>query len=101
MSAKTDFQNPIEAVQALMAIQAQTIGKSIELQKKASEELMAFFKSEAEKATKLKSPEELVRFNVDANTALFKLLQAQGEAFTALATEVGQTAMAKFQNAGK
>jgi len=101
MSAKTDFQNPIEAVQALMAIQAQTIGKSIELQKKASEELMAFFKTEAEKATKLKSPEELVRFNVDANTALFKLLQAQGEAFTALATEVGQTAMAKFQNAGK
>lgn len=101
MSAKTDFQNPIEAVQALMAIQAQTIGKSIELQKKASEELMAFFKTEAEKATKLKSPEELVRFNVDANTALFKLLQAQGEAFTALATEVGQTAMAKFQSAGK
>lgn len=101
MSAKTDFQNPIEAVQALMAIQAQTIGKSIELQKKASEELMAFFKTEAEKATKLKSPEELVRFNVDANTALFKLLQAQGEAFTALATEVSQTAMAKFQSAGK
>ncbi len=101
MSAKTDFQNPIEAVQALMAIQAQTIGKSIELQKKAGEELMAFFQTEAQKAAKLKTPEELVRFNVDANTALFKLLQAQGEAFTALATEVGQTAMAKFQAAGK
>lgn len=97
MAVKSDFQNPIEAVQALMAMQAQTIGKSIELQKKASEELMAFFQTEAQKATKLKTPEELVRFNVDANTALFKLLQAQGEAFTALATEVGQTAMAKFQ----
>ena len=101
MATKPEFQNPIEAVQALMAVQAQTIVKSIELQKKASEELMAFFQAEAQKATKLKTPEELVRFNVDANTALFKLLQSQGEAFTALATEVGQAAMAKFQNIAK
>lgn len=74
MTTKPDFQKPMEAVQTLMAIQAQTIAKSIELQKKSGEELMAFFQSEAQKAASLKTPEELIRFNVEANTALFKLL---------------------------
>lgn len=101
MAAMPEFKNPIETVQALMAIQAETIGKSIELQKKSGEELMAFFQTEAQKAAKLKTPEEVVRFNVDANTALFKLLQAQGEAFSALATEVSQTAMSKLQSLAK
>ena len=101
MTTKPDFQKPMEAVQTLMAIQAQTIAKSIELQKKSGEELMAFFQTEAQKAASLKTPEELIRFNVDANTALFKLLQAQGQAFTAFATEAGQAAMASFKGLGK
>jgi phosphoribosyl-dephospho-CoA transferase len=101
MTTKPDFQKPMEAVQTLMAIQAQTIAKSIELQKKSGEELMAFFQSEAQKAASLKTPEELIRFNVEANTALFKLLQAQGQTFTAFATEAGQAAMASFKGMGK
>ena len=101
MTTKPDFQKPMEAVQTLMAMQAQTIAKSIELQKKSGEELMAFFQTEAQKAASLKTPEELIRFNVDANTALFKLLQAQGQTFTAFATEAGQAAMASFKGLGK
>jgi hypothetical protein len=101
MTTNFDFQKPIEAVQALMAVQAETIGKSIELQKKAGEQLMSFFKTEAEKAKNLKTPEEVIKFNVDANTALFNLMKAQGEAFTALATEASSTAMAQFKKLGK
>jgi hypothetical protein len=101
MTTNFDFKNPMEAVQALMAMQAETIGKSIELQKKSGEQLMAFFQTEAEKAKNLKTPEEVVKFNVDANTALFSLLKAQGEAFTQLASEASQSAMAQFQKLGK
>lgn len=97
MNMNFDFQKPIEAVQALMAIQAEVIGKTIELQKKSGEQLMAFFKAEAEKAKNLKTPEEVVKFNVDANTALFNLMKAQGEAFTALATGASNSAMATIQ----
>lgn len=96
-----DFQKPIEAVQSLMAMQAEIIGKSIELQKKSGEQLMAFFKTEAEKAKTLKTPEDVVKFNVDANTALFNLMKAQGEAFTALATSASSSAMAQLQKLGK
>ena len=101
MNTKFDFQKPIEAVQALMAMQAEVIGKTIELQKQSGEQLMAFFKAEAEKAKNLKTPEQVVKFNVDANTALFNLMKTQGEAFTALATGASSTAMAQFQAMGK
>ncbi|MGL1833573.1 hypothetical protein ACKVEX_08200 [Rhodocyclaceae bacterium SMB388] len=101
MTTKLDFQKPVEAIQALMAMQAEAIGKSIELQKKSGEELMAFFQSEVEKAKSLKTPEDVVKFNVDANTRLFNLMKSQGEAFTALATQASQTAMAQFQKLGK
>lgn len=98
MNTNFDFQKPVEAVQALMAMQAEVIGKTIELQKKSGEELMAFFKAEGEKAKSLKTPEDVVKFNVNANTALFNLMKSQGEAFTALATAAGSTAMAPFKN---
>ena len=101
MSTPLDFQKPVEAVQALLAMQAETIGKSLELQKKSAEELMAFFQGEAEKAKGLTNPQDVVKFNVDANTALFNLLKAQGEAFTKLATEASNAAMAKLQSLGK
>ncbi len=96
-----DFQKPVEAVKALMAMQAETITKSIELQKKSGEQLMSFFKSEAEKAKNLKSPEDVVKFNVDANTALFELMKSQGEAFAKLAEETRKAALAQFQNLTK
>lgn len=101
MTQPLDFQKPLEAVKALMSIQAETIGKSLELQKKSGEELMKFFQTEAEKARALKSPEDLIKFNVDANTALFGLIKAQGEAFTALATEASQATLAKLQGLTK
>ena len=101
MTKSIDFQKPIETVQALMAMQAETIGKSLELQKKSGEELIAFFQSEVEKAKGLKNPQEVVQFNVDANTALFNLIKSQGEAYAKLATEVSTAAMAKLQELGK
>ena len=101
MNTKFDMNKPMEAAQALMAVQVEAINKSLELQKKSGEQLMAFFQSEAEKAKSLKTPQELVQFNVDCNTALFNLMKQQGEALTALATEVSNATMAQFKNLGK
>lgn len=101
MATKPDMKNPMESGQALMAVQVDAINKSLELQKKAGEQLMAFFQSKAEKAKDLKSPQDLVQFNVDCNTALFELMKQQGEALTALATEVSNATMAQFKNVGK
>ncbi len=100
MTAKLDINKPMETAQALMAVQVDAINKSLELQKKGGEQLMAFFQAEAEKAKGLKTPQELVQFNVDCNTGLFNLMKTQGEALTALATEVSNTAMAQFKNMG-
>lgn len=101
MIANFDFQKPLEAVQAITTMQAETIGKSIELRKKSSEQLMAFFKAEVEKAGNLKSPQDFFKFNVDATTGLFGLLTTQGEAFTALATGAGNAVMAQLQKQAK
>ena len=101
MNANLDLQKPIEAVQALLATQAEAINKAIELQKKSGEQLMAFFAAEAEKAKGLKNPEELIKFSVDANTGLFNLMKGQGEAFSALATEASNATMAQLQKLGK
>ena len=101
MNTKFDMNTPMEAAQALMAVQVEAINKSLELQKKSGEQLMAFFQSEAEKAKSLKTPQELVQFNVDCNTALFNLMKQQGEALTALATDVSNATMAQFKNLGK
>ncbi len=101
MTNNIDFQKPLEAMKTLMTLQASTINKSVELQKKSGEDLASFFKSEVEKAKELKTPEDVVKFNVDANKALFEILKAQGEAFTALATEASQNAMAEIQKLAK
>ncbi len=101
MTAKIDMKNPMEAAQSLMAVQADAISKSIELQKKSGEQLVAFFQAEAEKAKNLKTPQDLVQFNVDCNTALFNLMKQQGEALTSLATEVSNAAVAQFKQAAK
>ncbi|WP_299198085.1 hypothetical protein [uncultured Amphritea sp.] len=95
MTNAIDFTKSFESVKTLMEMQAATITKSVELQKKAGEDLAAFFKTEAEKAKSLKTPEDVVKFNVEANTTLFELLKAQGEAFSELAKSAGEEAMAE------
>lgn len=92
-----DFKKPFESAQALMGLQTAAITKTVELQKKSAEELADFFKTEAEKAKELKSPEEFVKFNVESNKSLYELLKAQGEAFTALAKESGEETMAEIK----
>ncbi|RVU31350.1 MULTISPECIES: hypothetical protein [Neptunomonas] len=101
MTNTLDFQKPVEAMKTLMALQAATLNKSVELQKKSGEELASFFQSGVEKAKDLKSPEEVVKFNIESNQALFELLKSQGEAFTALATEAGQNTMEEMQKLAK
>lgn len=101
MTNPVDFQKPFEAVKTLMTIQADAISKSVAQQQKTGEELTNFFKSEAEKAKELKTPEEVIAFNVEANKALFELLKAQGEAFTAIATEAREAAMSEVGNLTK
>lgn len=101
MTSTVDFQKPVETIKSLIALQTETLNKTVELQKKSGEELVNFFKSEAEKAKSLKTPEDIIKFNVEANTSLYNLLKAQGEAFTALASESGKTVMAEMQSFGK
>lgn len=101
MTNTVDFQKPVEAAKSLIALQTETLSKTVEMQKKAGEDLVNFFKSEAEKAKSLKTPEEVIKFNTDASTSLYNLLKAQGEAFTALATESSKTVMAEMQKFGK
>ena len=101
MTATIDFQKSFDSVKTLMEMQAATISKSVELQKKSGEQLASFFQSEAEKAQSLKTPEDVVKFNVEANTALFELLKAQGEAFSELAKEAGEEAMAEVSKLAK
>lgn len=97
INANIDFQKPFEAAQTLMGLQTAAITKTVELQKKSGEDLASFFKSEVEKAKELKTPQDFVQFNVESNKALFELLKSQGEAFTALAKESGEEAMAEIQ----
>ncbi|MGB0664279.1 MAG: hypothetical protein ACPGMR_10895 [Pontibacterium sp.] len=92
MSA-SDFEKPFETVKSLLSIQAEAIQQSIAQQKKTSDELTAFFQSETEKAKALKSPEDVIAFNIEANKALFDLIKAQGDAYTAIATGAREAAM--------
>lgn len=101
MTNTIDIQKSFDSVKTLMEMQAATITKSVELQKQSGEQLAAFFKTEAEKAKELKTPEDVVKFNVEANTSLFELLKAQGEAFTTLAKESSEEAMAEVSKLTK
>ncbi|RTE64574.1 hypothetical protein EH243_16560 [Amphritea opalescens] len=101
MTTPIDFTKSFESVKHLMEMQAETISKSVELQKQAGEQLAAFFKTEAEKAKELKTPEDVVKFNVEANTSLFEMLKAQGEAFSELAKTAGENAMAEVSKLTK
>lgn len=100
MAASIDFQKPLEIVKDMFAMQAETINKTFELQQKSGQELLLFFQNEAQKAQGLKSPEDIVKFNVEANTALYNLIKNQNEAFTALAAEASQRTMTQLQKMG-
>ena len=100
MTSPIDFQKPLEAVKDMFAMQAETINKTVALQQKSGQELMQFFQMEAEKAKVLKTPEDVVKFNVEANSALFNLIKHQNEAFTALAAEAGQKTLEQLQKMG-
>ena len=101
MTNNADFQKPFEAVKTLMTIQADAISKSVAQQQKSGEELTNFFKAEAEKAKELKTPEDIIKFNIDANKALFELMKAQGEAFTAIANSAREAAMSEVASLTK
>jgi len=101
MTNNADFQKPFEAVKTLMTIQADAISKSVAQQQKSGEELTNFFKAEAEKAKELKTPEDIIKFNMDANKALFEMMKAQGEAFTAIANSAREAAMSEVTNLSK
>nr|WP_067290967.1 hypothetical protein [Marinobacterium profundum] len=96
MSTNATIKTAFETVQSLVELQTSTISQSIELQKKSGEELAAFFKANADKAKTLKTPQDLVTFNMDSSKALFELLKAQGEAFSGLATKASEAATAKL-----
>lgn len=97
MNANLDFHKQIELVQVLMSMQAQAISKSVQLQQKSSHQLNAFLLAEAEKARELKSPEQILKFNLQANTLLFGLLKSQGEAFSHLASETIVSALEQMR----
>lgn len=96
MNAKVSLKQTFEALESLMSLQVGTINQSIELQKKNSEQLIAFFKDEAEKAQGLKTPEEILSYNIEVNKALYELLKTQGEAFTTMASEAQEAAAAQI-----
>lgn len=91
-----DFKKPFESAQALVDLQTTTVTKTAELQKKAAEEITEFFKAEAEKAKTLKTPQDFMKFNLESNKALYELMKAQGEAFSALAKESSEETIAEI-----
>ncbi len=82
-----DMMKPFESVKALMTMQADVISKTVAQQQKSAQMLAGFFQGEAKKAQDLKSPEQLMQFNMDTSKALFELLQNQGAEFTSIAEE--------------
>lgn len=82
-----DMMKPFESMKSLLAMQADVISKTVAQQQKAAQSLSGFFQDEAKKAQALKSPEELLQFNLETSKALFELLQSQGEEFSTIAEE--------------
>lgn len=101
MSSNIDFQNSFATVQKLMSLQADAVTKAFEQQQKSGQELTAFFQAEAEKAKELKTPEDVVKFNIDANTKLFELLKEQGEAFNSIANTARDAALEEISSLAK
>lgn len=101
MTPTIDFEKPMETAKSLMAIQTEAFTKTFELQKKSGEEMVSFFKTESEKAKELKTPEDIIKYNIEANKAFFALLKTQGEAFGEIATSVRDAAVAEVEKLAK
>lgn len=82
-----DLMKPFESVKSLMTMQADVISKTVAQQQKAAQALSGFFQDEAKKAQALKSPEELLQFNIDSSKALFDLLKDQSSEFSTIAEQ--------------
>lgn len=80
-----DIMKPFESMKALMTMQADVISKTVAQQQKSAQSLAGFFQEEAKKAQELKSPEQMMQFNMDTSKALFELLQSQGAEFSTIA----------------
>ena len=96
-----DLMKPFESVKALMTMQADVISKTVAQQQKATQMLAGFFQDEAKKAQELKSPEEMMQFNVETSKALFELLKSQGAEFTSIAEEARDSFMKEVGTYGK
>ncbi|WP_317928755.1 hypothetical protein [Halioxenophilus sp. WMMB6] len=96
-----DLMKPFESVKALMTMQADVISKTVAQQQKAAQMLAGFFQDEAKKAQGLKSPEELVQFNMDTSKALFELLKSQGAEFSTIAEEARDAFVKELGTYGK
>ncbi|BFM07074.1 hypothetical protein [Halioxenophilus aromaticivorans] len=95
-----DMMKPFESVKALMTMQADVISKTVAQQQKSAQSLAGFFQDEAKKAQELKSPEQLMQFNMETSKALFELLQSQGAEFTSLAEEARDAFMKSVSSFG-
>lgn len=95
-----DMMKPFESVKALMTMQADVISKTVAQQQKSAQTLAGFFQDEAKKAQELKSPEQLMQFNMDTSKALFELLQSQGAEFTSIAEEARDAFMKEVSTFG-
>jgi len=88
---------PYDTVKALLSIQADAVNQSVELQKKATAELTAFFKVEVEKAKELKTPEQVLQYNIEANDALMMIMKSQSAAYAEIAEKAQQAALAEVK----
>jgi ABC-type transporter Mla subunit MlaD len=93
-----DMMKPFEAVKSMMTMQADVISKTVAQQQKTAQALSSFFQDEAKKAQDLKSPEDVIKFNMDSNKALLDLLQVQGTEFTSIAEEARDALMKEVQS---
>ncbi len=101
MTASQDFMKPFESMKSLMTAQAEAISKTVAQQQKAGEEMASFIKAEMDKAQVLKSPEDVLKFNVESGKAFFELLKSQGDAFNSIAEETRAAMMKEISTLGK
>lgn len=87
MNHDLDLHAPLLLAQSLLAAQQQVVSKSLLLQQKTSQQLCAFWMAEAEHACHLSTPQQLLKFQLQANRQWLGLMKSQGEAYSHLATE--------------
>ena len=87
MKTDLDLHTQLMLAQSLLEAQQQAVTKSLLLQQKSSQQLCAFWMAEAEHASHLGTPQQLLKFQLLANRQWLGLMKSQGEAYSHLATE--------------